>query len=427
MREDFLHFIWKYKKIYSEQLLTTQNELVEVVATGIHNHLAGPDFFNAQIKVNHQLWAGNVEIHSKSSDWYAHGHETDVNYDNVILHVVWEDDVAIYRKDHTQIPTLELKNYIAPKVLEAYQKLFNKTENSFINCEKQLSSVDPFLLKNWLDRVFFERLEQKSIVVAELLSTYDNDWEQVLFSLLLKNFGSKVNGDSFWSLSQNIPFSKIRKISSHLEQLEAIFFGMVGFLDADDITDVYYRNLQTEYRYLQHKFQLKNEAVQKPHFFKLRPPNFPTIRLSQLAKLYHKHQNLFSKVLAADTLEDIYSLFNVKASDYWDTHFTFGKESKKSVKKTSKKFIDLLVINTLLPLKFYHAKSLHNAEDITLLKLISQMTKEENNILKNYESLGVNISNAMESQAILQLYHRYCSKNNCLQCAVGNHLLSGNT
>jgi hypothetical protein len=427
MREDFLHFIWKYKKLQVSELLSSQNETIEIVSVGTHNQLSGPDFFNSQIKINQQLWAGNVEIHIKSSDWYAHGHETDVNYDNVILHVVWEDDVAIFRSKNTQIPTLELKKYLSPKLLEAYQLLFDTRKNRFINCENQLTAVDDFVFKNWLERLFFERLEQKSKLVAELLQKYNNDWEQVFFLLLLKNFGLKINGDSFESLGANLPFSVVRKIGDNVAQLEAAFFGLVGFLEDSDIADAYYINLKKEYEYLEHKFKLNKEGVQKPDFFKLRPPNFPTVRLSQLANLYAKNQNLFSKILEVDTVEALYLIFNTQASIYWDSHFTFGKESKKSNKKLTKKFIELLLINTILPIQFYHAKSINKPVDDKIISMVSNIKKEQNSIIDNYLSLGVKINSAMESQAILQLYNRYCSKNNCLQCAVGNHLLKGNT
>lgn len=427
MREDFLHFIWKYKKVQTNQLFTSQGENIEIVSEGTHNQLSGPDFFNAQVKISDQLWAGNVEIHIKSSDWYVHGHENDTNYDNVILHVVWEDDVAIFRKDNTQIPTLELKKIIPQKVLERYQSLFDTSKKNFINCEKQITSIDDFSFKNWLERLFFERLEQKAIYVEELLEKYNNDWEQVLFSLLLKNFGLKINGNSFKSLSEHLPFSTVRKISDNITQLEAIFFGMVGFLEDDEISDHYYTNLKKEFSYLAHKFKLNKEGVEQPEFFKLRPPNFPTIRLSQFAAIYAENQNLFSKILASSTLEDIYKLFNVQASDYWTTHFTFGKASKKSEKKLTKKFIELLLINTILPLKFCYARSLNRTGDVSIVDIISAIKKEKNNIIDQYLALGVKVDNAFESQAILELYNNYCSKNNCLQCAVGNHLLKGNT
>jgi len=212
MKEDLLHFIWKYKKYPLNGLITTTGEPVRVVSTGTHNHLSGPDFFNAQIELSGQLWAGNVEIHLKSSDWYAHNHQEDNNYDNVILHVVWEDDISIFRKDGSEIPTFSLKQYISLHVLENYQKLFNAKNYHFVNCESDISEVDEFIRNNWLDRLFIERLEQKSIFINELLKHTNNDWEQVLFLMLLKTFGSKINGEVFIEIGKSIDFSIIRKL-----------------------------------------------------------------------------------------------------------------------------------------------------------------------------------------------------------------------
>lgn len=427
MREDFLHFIWKYKKLrFNDELRTSNNEVLNIISEGIHNHLEGPDFNNAHLKIGDQSWFGTVEIHIKSSDWFAHGHETDVNYENVILHVVWEEDIAIYRKDNTQIPTLELKNYISPDLLESYKSLFNKKGKAFINCEKDIATINQFIYKNWIDRLYFERLESKSNFVLQLLKHSKNDWEQVLFIMLLKNFGLKINADSFLSIAQQLDFSVIRKTNGEVKQLESLLFGMSGLLE-EEIVDTYYIDLKKEYDYLKHKFNLNSNGVLKPYFFKLRPPNFPTIRLSQFAKVYSENQNLFSKVIAAKSLEELYAIFNVSASVYWENHFTFGKESKKSTKKLTKNFIDLLIINTILPIKFNYAQHLGKEIDNDILKIVTEIKKENNTIVENFKALQINLSNAMESQAILQLYNDYCSKNKCLQCAVGNSLLKGNT
>ncbi|QWX84414.1 DUF2851 family protein [Cellulophaga sp. HaHaR_3_176] len=425
MREDLLHFVWKYKKLQIQNLITTQNENLEVLTVGTHNFNEGPDFFNAKLKIGKQLWAGNIELHVNSSDWFVHGHEKDSNYDNVILHVVWEDDVFIYRKDNSRIPTLELKNYISAEILNSYQDLFDTKTKTFINCEKKINSFDSFFLKNWLDRLYFERLESKSKIVSDLLNQNQNNWEQVLFILLFKNFGSKVNSDSFYSLAANLPFSVIRKVSGNKEQLESVLFGLSGLLN-DEYLDLYFINLKKEYKYLKTKFDLKEEGVLKPEFFKLRPPNFPTIRLSQISSVYHKHQNLFSKLIEAKTVEDIYDLFEVTASKYWDNHFTFGKESKKNIKRLTKNFIDLLIINTILPLKVCYAKHIGVSIDEEVVSIISEIKAENNSVISNFNTLGVLINSAMDSQATLQMYNEYCTKNKCLQCAVGSSLLKDN-
>ncbi|TMM56054.1 DUF2851 family protein [Maribacter algarum] len=426
MREDLLHFIWKYKKLQLTDLLTTSGQSIVLIDVGLHNHLAGPDFFNAKANIANQLWAGNVEIHIKASDWYLHKHEEDSNYDNVILHVVWEDDATVFRKDNSEIPTLELKNYISRELLMAYKNLFDKRQKTFVNCEKDIAQVDSFVFQNWIERLFFERLERKSEFVLSLLKNSKNNWEQVLFSLLLKNFGLKTNGEAFLSLSYALDFSVVRKLQSDVLQLESVFFGMAHLLNDETILDTYYIQLKKEYQYAQHKFDLKNEGVIKPEFFKLRPPNFPTIRLSQLAKLYAVHQNVFNKVIHAHSIDELYSLFDISANIYWDNHFTFGKSSKKSPKRLTKKFIDLLIINSVLPLKFCYARHLGKDPNESIISIISNIKREDNSIISNFKNHGVTVKNARDTQAILQLYTEYCTKNKCLECAVGNTLLQGN-
>ena len=426
MKEDLLHFIWKYKKLQLTNLVTSKKESVSIVDVGIHNHLSGPDFFNSKINIDGQLWAGNVELHIKSSDWYTHRHEEDINYDNVILHVVWEDDTSVFRKDGSEISTLELRKYISQELLLTYRNLFNKKGKTFINCEKSIDTIDSFKFQNWLERLYFERLEKKSDLVLNLLKQSNNDWEKVMFTMLLKNFGLKINGNSFFSIANNLDFSVVRKIQSNPLQLESILYGLAGFLEDNTIIDSYYLELKKEYSFLSNKFSIQNGDIQKPAFFKLRPPNFPTIRLSQLVSIYSKHQNIFSKVINATNLDDIYEVFNVSASEYWDNHFTFGKISKKSSKKLSKKFIDLLVINTLLPLKFCYANHIGKEVNEEIITIISKIKKEENTIISNFKTINVKAMNAKDSQAMLQLYNEYCTQNKCLQCVTGSSLLARN-
>ena len=421
MQEDFLHFIWQFKKLNLLQLKTADNEAVEIVSVGQNNLNAGPDFFNARLKIGGQLWAGNVEIHVKSSDWYVHNHEMDTAYDNIILHVVWEHDTNVYRKNNTLIPTLELKNFVDKKLLDNYKTLISN-QKKWIKCERHFSEVDDFVLKNWLERLYFERLERKSNSIHDLLISSKNNWEAVLFKLLAKNFGLKVNGDAFYSLSKTIDFSIIRKIQSKPEQLEALFFGQARLLE-NDFQEAYYLSLVKEYKFLKQKFQLENQHVLPLQFFRLRPPNFPTVRLSQLAMLYYKHHNLFSKVISIQTLNEFYELFDVSTSIYWKTHYTFEKQSKVSSKKLSKRFIDLVLINSILPLKFCYAKHLGQEVDVEIINIVSEIESEDNSIVKAFNSLKKVSNSALHSQALLQLKTEYCDKNKCLQCSVGNALI----
>lgn len=418
MQEDFLHYIWQHKKFDIFHLKTTQNEELQIVSVGQHNMNSGPDFFNAQLKIGEQLWAGNVEIHIKSSDWFVHNHERDNAYDNVILHVVWEHNCDVFRQDNTEIPTLELRNYSDKKLIENYKALLSN-QNKWINCEQDFADVDSFIIDNWLERIFLERLERKSDTIQELLIDSKNDWEAVLFKLLAKTFGLKVNGDAFFSLAHSIDFSIIRKAQSKPEQLEALFFGQAGLLEAE-VQDPYYLNLVKHYRFLKQKFQLDNQHVLPLQFFRLRPPNFPTIRLSQLAMLYQRHRNLFSKVMALQTIEELYEVFDISTSSFWDTHYTFEKQSKASVKKLTKSFMDLLVINTILPLKFCYAK--HNGQEgeDQIIDIANGITSEDNSIIKAFNSLKKVSHSALQSQALIQLKSEYCDKNKCLHCAIGN-------
>nr|WP_299388270.1 DUF2851 family protein [Allomuricauda sp.] len=426
MKEDLLHFIWRCDKLQGRPLTTTTSQDIVIRNPGTLNRYAGPDFFNASVEVGGQLWAGNVEMHLKSSDWYAHHHETDTNYDSVILHVVWEDDVAVFRRDGSQMPTLELQGWVAPTLLDKYRELFDHYNPSFINCERDFSQFDSILVHSFLERLYLDRLEQKSKHILDLLDQSHNDWEAVLFVLLAKSFGTKINGDYFLQQALQLSFGTIRKESQDPTALESLFFGFFGLLDVADCSDSYYQRLRAEYQYLQRKYEL-HPVMGKPEFFGLRPANFPTIRLSQLAQLYAKHQHLFSSLMEAENLDELYDALQVMASAYWEDHFTFGKLSAKKAKRLSKPFMDILVINTVVPLKFCYAKHLGQDWSDSLLGLVSQIKSESNSIIKNFEGLGSKTRNALESQAKIQLYTYYCSQNKCLQCSLGSHLLNRNT
>ena len=422
MQEDFLHYVWKHKKFNSPSLQTTSGDVITLVNVGQHNHNSGPDFFNAQMGIDGQFWAGNVEIHVKSSDWYIHNHEMDSAYDNVILHVVYEHDTEIFRKDNTAIPTLELKKYLSKELLENYQNLFS-AQNKWINCENDFANIDDFVLNNWMENLYFERLERKSKAIEAMLIISKNDWEAVLFRLLAKNFGLKVNGESFLSMANSFDFSIVRKTQSKPELLEALFFGQAGLLE-EPIENAYYQNLANEYKFLKQKFGLSNSHVMPLQFFRLRPPNFPTIRLSQLAMIYHSQQNLFSKIISATSIHELNSLLKVSTSTFWTNHYTFGKESKSVKKNLTDSFIDLLIINTILPLKFSYAKHQGQQADEVILSIIQSIDSEKNSIVDKFNSIKSVSKTALESQALIQLKTEYCAKNKCLQCAVGNSILN---
>lgn len=420
MKEDFLHYLWKFKKFDTLNLKTFNGEEITIVNVGQYLELAGPDFFNAQIVIGNQKWAGNVEIHLKSSDWYVHHHERDAGYENVILHVVWEHDTEIFRSNNSEIPVLELKNYISKSTIEDYQSLM--TPKSWIFCEKQLKEINEFTLKNWQERLFFERLERKSKPIYELLQQTNNDWESALFCLLAKNFGLNTNGEIFLKIAQSIPFSIIRKESFEVENLEALLLGTAELLDVEK-EDNYFKDLKFRYFYLLHKYQLEKKTIEPVQFFKHRPDNFPTIRLSQLANLYHSQQNLFSKISTSNSVKSIYEIFEVLASNYWQNHYQFDKESPKKKKQLSNSFIDLLLINTIIPLQFAYAKSQGKEISEDLIQLLNEVKSEKNAIVDKFSSFGIKPNNAFESQSLLQLKNEYCNKSRCLECAIGMELL----
>jgi len=420
MKEDFLHHVWQHKKFAVTQLQTTIGESIQILHSGQYLQLAGPDFFNAQIIIGNQKWAGNIEIHLKSSDWYLHNHEKDANYDSVILHVVWEHDTPIFRKDNLEIPTLELRNYIALTDVHKYQSLI--TQKSWIYCENDIHKVNDFIFKNWQERLYFERLERKLSEIAQLLKESNNDWEAVLFCLLAKNFGLNTNGALFLNIAKSIPFSVIRKESFAIENLEALFFGQANMLQTN-FQDSYPNKLQHDYNYLCHKYTISIRVFDKVEFFKHRPDNFPTIRLAQLAALYHKEHNLFSKIVNVSSITEIYTLFQIEVNDYWETHYNFEKKSVAKKKKMSHSFIDLIVMNTLIPVRFAYEQSLHKESTQEIIELTTALQPEKNIIIDKFAAIGILAENAFQSQSLLQLKKEYCDAKKCLQCAIGTFLL----
>ena len=420
MKEDFLHYIWQYKKFEFLNLKTFNGDLLTIINSGQYLQKAGPDFFNAQITINNQKWAGNIEIHIKSSDWYVHHHEKDENYDSVILHVVWENDAPIFRKDNSEIPVLELKNIVSKETLHNYLALL--APKSWIYCEREIANIDEFVFGNWQERLFFERLERKSIPVQQLLMETENDWEAVLFCMLAKNFGLNTNGELFLKIAKSVPFVIIRKESSEVENLEALLFGRADLFPLN-LEDTYSRDLKARFDYLTHKYQLSKIVIEPVQFFKHRPDNFPTIRLAQLAMLYNQQRNLFSQIITIKNLSEFYKLFAISISNYWQTHYQFDKESPKKKKQFSKSFIDLLVINTIIPIQFAYAKSQGKEVSETIITLLQEVASEKNVIIQKFAGFGVKSKNAFETQSLLQLKNEYCNHSKCLQCAVGIQLL----
>jgi len=419
MQEDFLHYIWQYQKLTTSRLKTVQGHKIQVVSVGELNTNSGPDFYNSRIVIGIQEWVGTVEVHLKASDWFIHKHQGDSAYDNVILHVVWENDVAIFDSNQNKLETIVLKGLVDESLLLSYKSLLQKKK--WINCENQIHTIDEFTLSFWKEKLLIKRLQRKANEMQSLLLSSKNNWEVLLFQLLAKNFGLKINASEFQLLAQNISFEVFKKELSSQFNLEGLLFGQSNLLE-ESIEDSYYQNMRKEYLYLKQKYQLDDSLV-KLQFFRLRPVSFPTIRLSQFSVLYFSQKSLFSKVIEVKTMSSIYELFSVSASEYWDDHYTFGKSSAKRKKQLSKSFINLLVLNTIIPLKFMYAKSVGKDNFEELLQLYKSIKSEKNSILTKFKELKLKTESSADSQSLIELKTEYCNQQKCLQCEIGNKLL----
>jgi hypothetical protein len=420
MKEDFIHYLWKFKKLIGTNLKTTEGKEIAIKSLGLHNFFSGPDFFNGRVEIDGQDWAGNVEMHVKASDWYMHGHDEDPAYDNVILHVVWIHDAEITRRDGINIPVLEVSQYVDPGLVQSYRRLFAVKNDQFINCESQFSTIDSFRRDQWLEKLFFERLEAKSARITHILRQKNNDWEAAFFQLLARSFGTKTNADAFEQLASSMEQSVVRKLSKDAFQLEATLLGQVGLL-AVIKKDSYYKELFDEYAFAKAKYELQ-PSLTPVKFFRLRPANYPTVRISQLARLYQKKPLLFGEVLLARSRTDIHQLFEVKSAKYWDTHHVFDKETEEREKILTSDFIDLLIINCIVPIKFMHARFMGNDKMEELLGLMYEMKPEKNTIVTGFKKL-FKVQNALQTQSLLQLKPNYCDINKCLSCDIGVDLV----
>lgn len=421
MQEDLLHFAWRLKRFDLSDLHTTDGHTIEILHFGEANRDAGPDFLNARIRIDDTLWAGNVEMHLKASDWDLHRHGEDRSYDNVILHVVLEEDQDIARASGEKIPCLELKRRIPNRVSRIYKSLLDN--EYWIPCQHQFFQVPAGVKQMWLDRLLVERLEKKTTEMVRRLELNKYDWELTFYQLLARNFGMRVNGDAFEQLARSLPLQTLWQYKNRLFRLEALLFGQSGMLDVD-FTDDYPKKLQEEYRFLKHKHQLKPMAGHQWKFLRMRPANFPTIRIAQFAMLLHQSNHLFSKMLAAQQLVEIEHMFELKISNYWRDHYTFDKPSRKRQKTLGKTAIHLLIINTIAPLLFLYGnwKQEERFKD-RALQLLEALPPEKNHIIEQWKNLGLSVDSAYTSQALLQLKNSYCDRKACLQCAVGNAIL----
>lgn len=417
--EQLLHYVWKHKIFPLKELKTTTGQQVEVIDTGLANTDAGPDFFNAKLKLDGVLWIGNIEIHERSSDWFKHGHHADAGYNSVILHIASEIDTEISRSNGERIPQIQL---ICPEAVRTNYKELLETD-SYPPCYRIIPSLPPFTAHSWMTALQMERFEQKATLLNERLKRCQGNWEDAFFITLARNFGFGLNGDAFETWAHQLPFRAVDKHRNDLFQIEAIFFGQAGILEDSD-GDGYYLRLKKEYTYLQHKFELIPMDASLWRFLRLRPTNFPHIRIAQLACLYHRAYGLLSRIMETETLQGVRDILKGGTSEYWLTHYTFGGSSPSRPKTLSNTSLDLLIINTVVT--FLYAYGLHKGNRVLCARagsFLEELKAENNYITRMWEQCGMKASNAADSQALIQLKKEYCDKKKCLYCRIGYEYL----
>lgn len=424
MKEKLIHFIWRFQLFENLPFKTTDGELIEVLERGTWNKIdSGPDFSMAKIKIGNKIWAGSIEIHVQASDWDLHRHSLDKAYENVVLHVVYENDRDVLGLENKKVPTLELKNYIPNEILQNYENLL-ETHQNFIPCEKSFHLIQKENLHFWQERLVVERLERKTNEIElEYLNNHKN-WEQLLFKKLAYVFGLKINAEAFELWSNSFDFKVLTKVQNNSDYVHALFFGQAGFLE-HETEDEFLLHLKKEYQFLQSKYKLQpiNPSVFK--FFRLRPHSFPTVRLMQLATLYANYQNLFAFLMGTKSLEKIFPVFrDLNYPEFWKNHFTLDKVSKQATEKAiSKDLVERIIINVLVPMKFVYAKERGEnlAED--LIEWLRKLPAERNSVVDGFAELGMLAENAFESQALLELKKHFCDEKKCLNCAIGLQIL----
>lgn len=422
MNEDLLHYIWKFQLFNHNDLKLTSGEPLQIIRSGIHNTDSGPDFFNGQIKIGLTKWAGNIEIHTLSSHWFQHKHQEDETYERIILHVVWEDDKPVKQSNGDFVPTLQLRGLVNKTILEKYEVL-NKAK-AWIPCEDYLDSVDQFIKIQALERNLVNRLELRSARIDQLLELNKNDWEATLYQLLAKAFGFKVNSVPFELLASSIDYAIVRKLQTNELQLSALFFGQAGFLK-QEWKGNYPVSLSEEYKFLKNKYRLESLNVSLWKFMRMRPSNFPTIRIAQFITIFNENKNLFRAILEAEKISDLKKLFEVEANHYWKSHYRFDvPASKNTFKKLGEESIHILLINSVIPLLFNYGKKIGDeALSERAMLFLQGLPSEKNSITKKWNELGIGAQSAYDSQALIELKNNQCSNKKCLTCTIGSSIL----
>ena len=427
--EQLLHYVWKHKMFPLHELKTNDGQDIDVIDTGLHNTNSGPDFFNAKIRINGTVWIGNVEIHDRSSDWYAHRHEQDSHYDNVILHVVGEVNAETTNSKGKLIPQLQLP--IPPSVATNYHKLI--TTDHYPPCYKVIPNPSRLTIHSWMAALQTERLEQKTEAIKYRADLGIGDWEGALFITLARNFGFGINGEAFEYWARSISLNMVGRHRDNLFQIEALFMGQAGLLDADALpenyrqaalADEYFQKLRNEYTFLAHKYSLSPISHKLWRFLRLRPQNFPHIRIAQLAQLYYSGQLDLSRLIECKSVDDLFRIMQTQVTEYWQTHYAFGAVSTRNEKHLSTASLNLIAINTAIPMLFAYGRHTMREELCErAFNLLEQLKPENNTIIRLWKELGITVDNAGDSQALIQLKHQYCDHKDCLRCRIGYEYL----
>ena len=420
MTEEFLHFVWHNKLFAQKNYIADTGEEIEIIDTGIRNYDAGPDFFNAKIKIENTIWAGNVEIHLKSSDWNVHHHNKDKAYNNVILHVVKEYNAPCLNSDRKNVQTIQLE--IPDNYIQNYNLLLKRDQ--WIPCEKQIIKPDNIIMLKWIERLTIERLESKTGHILRILENNKFDWEESFYQILARSFGFGVNSEPFEMLAKSLPLKILAKHKTNIHELQALLFGQSGLLGLNEVNDNFTIILNRDYRHLKNKYNLVPVDAHLWKFLRLRPVNFPTIRIEQFVNLIYKSSHLLSRIIEAKNINEMHQLFESKVTDYWHNKYLFGKTTKIKNKDMGKESVHSIIINTVVPFLFLYGNENGKSEmKEKAVNLLYEIPVEKNNIIIKWQRLGISCTNSFDTQALIHLKKEYCDKRKCLNCMIGNNLI----
>lgn len=421
--ESFISFIWNHQKFRLTDLKTQKGESLIIKKPGYLNTDSGPDFQEGSIIIGKYRWDGCIELHVKSSDWYEHGHQFDANYENVILHVVWEYNTPVLREDGTEIPTLEIRSLVDHSLVAKYKNLTNGFNE--IPCSNHLANIDPFHINSQLEKVAIERLKEKSENIKSLLMEFKNDWEEIAYISLAKNFGFKLNSAPFELLARTVPYKIIRQNRGSQLKLESLLFGMSN-IHIQESEDDYTKKLESEFFYLEKKYNLAPRLTGNEwKFMRTRPDNFPTVRIAQLSSLLFKHNNLFTSLIEEQNLKNFYNFFNIEMPQYWKSHYKVSRKRVSKREGIGKSSIDNILINTVAPLKVAYGIESDNHNYIEeAIELLGRIKPESNKYTRKMSDEGFKIDNALQSQAAIHQLKNYCLKSKCLSCELGYQILN---